>query len=403
MRPLYRATADVDVAAASVTGTLAVTFTPDISTDELLFRLWPNAPVLEASGVRETVGAVTRADGTALPVDQPDPTTLHVELPEPLVPGASVAVTMSFELRVPNGNDDRVARDRDSMRLGSFLPLLAWEPGFGWATDPATSVHGEAATSPVADYDVAITVPDGYDVLGTGVRGDDGHWRASAVRDVGFAVGHFTVADDDVGGVHVVVGVAAGTGEDPARYLRPIADALDHYRSRLSSYPWPTYTAAVLPGFSGGIEFPTFVMEGPGSALRSIVHELAHQWFYSLVGNDQGRDPWLDEGLASYVEFVEVGSLGRHLRDVVPADARGRAGDPMTYWENHQASYYAAVYVQPAVAVARLGSVDEVDCALRGYVARRAFTIARPADFIDSLAAAFGDAPNRLAAYGLHS
>jgi aminopeptidase N len=157
-----------------------------------------------------------------------------------------------------------------------------------------------------------------------------------------------------------------------------------------------------MPGFEGGIEFPTHVMHGGGSSTRSIVHEVAHQWFYSLIGNDQGRDPWLDEGLASYVEFVQVASLTRHLNDRIPSDAAGRAGEPMTYWERHQPSYYPGVYAQSADAVARLGSVDEVDCALRQYVARNAFRIATPADLIAALSIVFPDAADRLAPYGLH-
>jgi aminopeptidase N len=158
----------------------------------------------------------------------------------------------------------------------------------------------------------------------------------------------------------------------------------------------------VLPGFHGGIEFPTHVMHGAFSTTRSIVHELAHQWFYALVGNDQGRDPWLDEGLASYVEFVQVSTLASHAGDRIPSDAAGHAGDPMTYWDHHQASYYAGVYVQGAEAVARLGTVDQVDCALRQYVAREAFKIATPADLFAALTAAFPDAAARLAPYGLH-
>jgi hypothetical protein len=381
---------------------MTVQFTPDLPTNELVLRLWPNAPVLAAAGVHEDIGDVTRSDGVALAVDRPDSTTVHVTLPVLLNAGQSVTVAMPYTLTIPGGSEDRVAHEGDTMRLGSFLPLLAWEPGVGWATEPATSLHAEAATSPVADYDIAIAVPAGYDVVGSGVRGADDHWRSTAVRDVGYSVGHFVLAEDDVEGVHITVGVDASLAEDPARYMALITDSMHNYRARLSAYPWPAYTAAVMPGLHGGIEFPTHVMHGAGSADRSIVHELAHQWFYSLVGNDQGRDPWLDEGLASYVEFVQVSSLARHAGDRVPSDAVGRAGNPMTYWERHESSYYPGVYVQGAEAVAALGTVDQVDCALRQYVARNAFRIATPADLITALTIVFPDAADRLAPYGLH-
>ncbi|MEY2422294.1 MAG: hypothetical protein QOI95_2361 [Acidimicrobiaceae bacterium] len=400
-RPVYTATAAVDVAGSTVTGSVTVVFTPDLPTNELVFRLWPNAPVLAASGVHEEVGGVMRG-GVALAVDQPDPTTVHVALPAKLNPGESTTVTVPYSLTIPGGNADRVAHQGDTMRLGSFLPLLAWEPGVGWATDPPTTAHAEAATSPAADYDVAITVPDGYDVLGSGERSSDNHWRAKGVRDIAYSIGHFTVAEADVGGVHVSLGVDQSVGEDPARYLNLITDSLGNYQARLGAYPWPTYTAAVMPGFSGGIEFPTHVMHGAGSTTRSIVHEVAHQWFYALIGNDQGRDPWLDEGLASYVEYVQVASLSSRKAQPIPSDAVGRAGEPMSFWDHHEPSYFEGVYVQGAVAVARLGSVDQVDCALRQYVAHNAFRIATPADLFSALAGVFPDAVDRLAPYGLH-
>ncbi|MEY2404101.1 MAG: hypothetical protein QOD38_1652 [Acidimicrobiaceae bacterium] len=399
-RPVYNATATVDVAGSTVTGSVVVVFTPDLPTKELVFRLWPNAPVLAASGVHQEVGPVT-SGGVALAVDQPDATTVHVALPSMLRVGESTTVTVPFTLAIPGGNADRVAHEGDTMRLGSFLPLLAWEPGVGWATDPATTAHAESATSPAADYDVALSVPAGYDVLGTGVRGDGNHWRATAVRDVAFSIGHFVLAEADVGRVHITLGVDQSVGDDPARYLNLITDSLANYQARLGAYPWPTYTAAVMPGFSGGIEFPAHVMHGAGSTTRSIVHEVAHEWFYALVGNDQGRDPWLDEGLASYVEYVQIGSLASRKAQQVPSDAVGRAGEPMTYWDQHESSYFEGVYVQGAVAVAQLGSVDEVDCALRQYVARNAFRIATPADLVDALTTVFPDAADRIAPYGL--
>ena len=399
-RPRYTASADVDVASSSVTGAVTVTFTPDLDTHELVFRLWANAPLLLAGGVHEDVGDVTRGDGTVLAVGRPDETTVHVVLPEPLAAGQSITVTMPYSLTVPAPTPDRVAHDDDTLRLGSFLPLLAWEPGVGWALDPPTSAHAEAATSPAADYDVTLHVPPGYDVLGSGERDGD-HWHATAVRDVAYSIGHFSLTEQDLDGVHITLGVDQSVTDDPSRYMNLITTAFRHYEARLGAYPWTTYTAAVLPGFEGGIEFPTHVMHGTGSADRSIVHELAHQWFYALVGNDQGRDPWLDEGLASYVEFVEVGSLARHAAEGVPADAEGRAGDPMTYWEHHQSSYYRGVYVQAAEAVASLGTVDRVDCALRQFVARAAFRIATPGDFFAAVATVFPDAASRLAPYGL--
>jgi hypothetical protein len=324
-----------------------------------------------------------------------------VHVPSRSAAGDTVTVSAPYTLTVPGGNDDRVARDSDTMRLGSVLPLLAWEPGVGWATDPPTSVHAEAVTSPTSDYDVAVSVAPGYDVLATGVRGDNGHWRATAVRDFALSVGHFTEVGATVDGVDVTVGVDQSVGEDPNPQLALITDALHAYTGRFGPYPWPSYSVAVTPGFHGGIEFPNHVMQAPGSDARSIVHEVAHQWFYSLVGNDQARDPWLDEGLASYAEFVQRGTLEQQAARALPTSVQGHAADPMTFWEGRDSTYYSGVYVQSGVAVGSLGTVDAVDCALRAYVARNAFRIATPSDLLAALTPSFPDAEAALAAKGV--
>jgi aminopeptidase N len=153
----------------------------------------------------------------------------------------------------------------------------------------------------------------------------------------------------------------------------------------------------------GGIEYTSHVMQGSTSIGRTTSHELAHQWFYGLVGNNQGRDPWLDEGLATYAEGRAESSLGELQRLSVPADGKGHLTSPISYWNAHQPSYYRGVYAQGAQALASLGPVDRVDCALRLYVARNAYRIARPADLLDALSVVIGDAPAKLAAYGVTS
>ena len=124
-------------------------------------------------------------------------------------------------------------------------------------------------------------------------------------------------------------------------------------------------------------------------------------FFYSLAGNDQGRDPWLDEGLATYAEGRFEGSLGGMRSTSIPSDARGRLGEPMTYWESHQSSYYRGVYVQGAQALAALGPLDQVDCALRHHVTRNAHRIATNRSTLDALTAVFPNAREVFGRYGV--
>jgi hypothetical protein len=381
-----------------VTGDLSVRFTPDLPTDRLVFRLWPNGPKQLRAGSRLDVGPVT-VDGAAARTEQPDPTTLVVPLGHTVDRGETITASMPWTLHLPGAVSDRIARIGDTVRLGSFFPLLAWEPGVGWATEPPTVNNAESSTSPVADVELQVTAPPGLQVFATGEQTGPGHWRGSAVRDLNIVAGRFRVVEGLAAGVRVTIAVEGGVADDPNRYLTGVVRAIDDLSRRFGPYPWPSYTVAVTPALSGGIEYPMLVSAGPGSYGRSTPHEVGHEWFYALVGNNQGRDPWLDEGLASWAEARVLGNLSSLAAKSIPADARGRTGAPMTFWDG-RASYYRGVYVQGAQVLAALGDPDAVDCALRIYVARNAYRIARVDDLLDALETVFPDARAVLERFG---
>jgi hypothetical protein len=314
---------------------------------------------------------------------------------------------VDYRLVVVGAVRDRIAAGAGWMRLGSFLPLLAWEPGRGWALDPPTSGFAEAATSPVADYDLTISAPAGATVLTGGVPAEPGRWLATAVRDVAISVGAFRLARATVpagpggGPVEVTVGVEASMADDEAAYLARVGDALADFAGRFGPYPWPALTVALTPELAGGIEFPAHVMQGTRSLGRTTPHEVAHQWFYGLVANDQGRDPVLDEGLASYAEAIHEVTVDGFSAASVPPGAAGHAGEPMTYWEDRLDQYYLGVYAQGAQALISLGPADAVSCALRRYVAANANGVATPDDLVAALATVFPDAAATVGAYGI--
>jgi aminopeptidase N len=173
--------------------------------------------------------------------------------------------------------------------------------------------------------------------------------------------------------------------------------------SRYGLYPWRSYTIVVPPDLGTvGIEYPMLSFVGRSRYERLIVdHETAHQWFYSLVGNDQARDPWLDETLATWGQSrlgsPEFPPMGR-----VPVFARKHVGSPMTYWDRHSDWYFYGVYGAGVKALHSLGDDDAVDCALRHYVARRAYSIAQPGDLLDELNRFIPGAERRLRASGIH-
>jgi hypothetical protein len=198
----------------------------------------------------------------------------------------------------------------------------------------------------------------------------------------------------------VTVGVDADVGESPQPYLDRAVAVLEASSRRFGPYPWQTLAVSVTPGISTGIEYPGHLLHGPGTATDVLTHEVAHQWFYSLVGNNQARDPWLDEALTTWVEARYEGTVESYKATAIPADVRGRTTAPMTYWDDSP-SFYLGAYVQGAQALAALGPPEMVDCALRVYAAQNAYRIATAADLLAVLTSVFPDAAAVMARYGI--
>jgi hypothetical protein len=400
-RPRYEMTIRIAPGLARVDGDLTVRFTPNQATDRIVFRLWPNGPRQRAEGASLLVpsGGV-EIDGKDIAAEEPDPTTLVIS--HGIRARQTVVVRLRWVLRVPRGTRDRIAVSHHALRLGSFFPLLAWDDRRGWITDPPTRVLAETSTSPSADFDVHIDVPRGVQAVASGTRVGGNEWRASAVRDVAVAVARFSYVRRALRLPQpVAVQVAAvGALVRPQAIAQWATQALRHYSRTYGGYRWRTFTLVALPDLvDEGIEYPTLVFVGRGDIERYVVHhETAHQWFYSLVGDDQARDPWLDEALATWSQARLDGTVVAQRLHRTPH----HVGAPMTYWAGRGGEYYSEVYRGGLSALSALGSPPKVDCALKFYAARDAFRIAQPGDLLDELNRFIPGAEGRLRVFGIH-
>ena len=375
----------------AVRGTERVTFTPDLTVDRLVFRLWANKP-FHRSPPMSVSRVVVDGRRAAFRLSRSS-SLLSVPLPRRAPAGTPVVAELTFALRLPGTSNERWSSSGGTASFGTAFPLLAWERGRGWATDPPTTAFAEATTSEAFRLDLTVDAPRGYTVLATGApvgrAGDVVRRRAAAVRDVLVAVGRFRLARGRAGSVPVTVGVPPGLPDDPADLLRKHVDGIAALERRFGPFPYESLDVAVVPGLGGGIEFPGAILLGSRQDRdATLVHEIAHEWFYGLVGNNQGRDPWLDESFATYAEALVRGTGGEYLSSPVPAEGRNRVGRPMTYWESRQRAYYRSVYVQGAAALlrARAASPAAFDRAIRCYVNAFAHRVATPEDLRRALA-----------------
>jgi hypothetical protein len=382
----------------TVTGTETVVFTPDLPTGELVFRLVPNGPDATALGNQLTVTAVRGAHvagGGYESAAAAAPGGLYVvTLADPLAAGESTQVALDFTLRLGGGGFERLGTASDVSWWASGAPLLAWEPGVGWARDPFVTLTGETASSPVSDTTISVDAPAALTVLMTGdqaepsrERGGRRTWTSHepVARDVSVAAGSFVTAETEVDGVRVTTGVLPGSGRDPARLALATGQAIEQLEARFGAFPYATLTVPWLPDFGGGIEYPSSILLASDDQ-TVLVHEVAHMWFYGMVGDSQFRDPWLDEAFASYAESVTGDSSPAQVSALLATD--GDVGGSMDSFPDDR-RYVTAVYGKgdAALLTARQrAGAEAFDAALRCYVDARAWTIATPADVGTALA-----------------
>ena len=160
----------------TVTGTETVEFTPDRTVDELVFRLVPNGPDSAPAGNRLVVDDVRGDDvlqGRYEAADAADPGGLYVvPLDGGLDAGDTTEVELDFTLTLGRRGFDRFGSDDGVSWWASGAPLLAWEPGIGWAKDAFVDLGGETASSPVMDTTVTVSAPQDLTVLMTGARAE---------------------------------------------------------------------------------------------------------------------------------------------------------------------------------------------------------------------------------------
>jgi hypothetical protein len=390
----------------TVTGTETVEFTADRTVDELVFRLVPNGPDSAPAGNRLVVDDVRGddvTDGRYEPAAAADPGGLYVvTLDGDLEAGDTTEVELDFTLTLGRRGFDRFGTDDGISWWASGAPLLAWEPGVGWAEDEFVDLGGETASSPVMDTSVTVSAPQDLTVLMTGARAEpsaaqDGRrtWTSTepVARDVGVAAGLFTTEQATTpGGVDVTVGVLPD-GDLPAAQLAEwTVAAITDLEAHVGAFPYSTLTIALLPDYGGGIEYPSMIFEATPSRLV-LVHEVAHQWFYGMVGNSQFRDPWLDEAFATWAEAVvdEQSAFGYQAALGIP----GEVGGSMAEFDD-DGTYFDVVYGKGGAALlaARQAVGPEAfDAAIRCYVDANAWSIATP----DDVATALADLPAAVA------
>ncbi len=288
----------------------------DESLEDIVLMLWPNDLQYQAEMV---AGPLLVNDVLVEPVYGEGNLFLQAPLSPELPPGGIADISLPFKIEALGTIGEiglkRFGISYSILAAPTFYPLVPRLIDGEWQKDPAPPV-GDTTNSDIAFYTFTITSPEELELVTSGVEistspSEHGYQTKTFVsgpmRDIAFVLGPFENITREVDGVLLNGWVLPGHLDDGETMMKAAAQQFSLFSSLVGPYPYPELDLVDVPAGFGGIEYPGLVFIGTLGEFDVIdptVHEVAHQWFYGLIGNDQLREPWLDEAVASYSQVL---------------------------------------------------------------------------------------------------
>jgi len=242
---------------------------------------------------------------------------LTITLPQPLQPGAATTLSLGFNLSLPYKQAEGLfGHDFNQINLTDWYPFIVPYSG-GWILhDPMP--FGEHLVYEASDLEVNLKTDAGVVVAASAPAESNGEWtryRLYGARTfVLSASDEFLMSESAVGSVVIRSYYFDGYQGAGEGILNAAVQAVGLYDVKFAPYPYETLSVVQVDIHDGqeydGLVFLSTDFYGQyGGSKRSNlvtigVHEIAHQWWFGLVGNDQALEPWLDEAMAVYSERI---------------------------------------------------------------------------------------------------
>ena len=378
----YEITATLDVPAARLDATVEM---------ELTNRSYRTIDHVNLSAVPRALGFFTltgpvTADGAEIEPDWTTSINLRVPLDD-LEPRETARIVVPFRLDLERGPDAFTARTSVAngvLSFGQWFPIVSTEHEVYGLGDPqisftADSIRLDLETTTVLPRD-AVACP-GLERL-PDTTGNAWTCASTDVRDFSFVVNpRFRLTSRSVDGTELRVYTETVSGTATAALA---TEALIGLSATFGDYPWADLVLAEV-GSGGGfsMEYPRMIhlTRDKVSDPYVVYHEVAHQWFYAQVGNDQQREPWLDEAFADFSARMLLG-IGENQCSTRPVNsevfdwpASATTGGDWTSCDGYfHAVFYRGTEFLTAVRAA-MGD-DAFFVAMRSWVDRRRFGVA---------------------------
>ena len=394
-------------------------------------------------------------------------TRAQLTLPTPLAHGSKATVTIRYHYTVPaapwGGRTSwgRFAGGAEVYDVAQWYPRLAvFDDVRGWDTAPYL---GQEFYLGYGDFDYWVTLPAGMTMAGSGalqnpaevlsagerqrlaraaasdttvpVRGADDiaaapragtrtwHYRMENTRDVAWSASSAFLWDAarirlPDGKASLAMSYYPPESVGTAKWGRSteyVKDTVENMSRRWHAYPWPA--AINVAGPSSGMEYPGIVFDAPEDAGKTLfwitAHEIGHDWFPMLVGFDERRDAWMDEGFNTFIDTYESEDFnggeyapkrdsefapggGNPVDEILPVLADPGAppilsrADTITETYRHPVTYFKSALGLVLLREQILGP-ERFDPAFRRFIAAWAYRHPKPADFFRAMESEAGE------------
>lgn len=243
---------------------------------------------------------------------------LEVTLNPPLSPDETATLHLQYRLVMPWAHSNQIfGYNNWQLNAVDWYPfVIPYAPGQGWLQHEPSTV-GEHLVYDIADFEVTIHLADKTTnvLIAASAPANGDRYRLSGGRNFVFSASpYFLTTSTTAAGVTITSYYFEAEKRGGEAIASQVAKALTTYSALFVPFPYPSLSIveAIYPD---GMEYcglfflnRSFYASYDGTALNNLVaigvHEAAHNWWYGLVGNDQALEPWLDEALATYSEWI---------------------------------------------------------------------------------------------------
>jgi hypothetical protein len=236
--------------------------------------------------------------------------TLRIQLKSKLVPKDEIQLKIVYDFTLPK-DGLRFTKSIENYHLAQFYPMLATYRNNKWNKEEY-KLNGETYHTDFSNFEFTYEIPDGYTLISSSPNdvypsNNIGKLAANQVKLFFVAIlKDPMVIEQKTGHTNIKV-FGFDIEEEILQGISDVAaDALTYFEKTIGPYPHDQLEIVIdgksmeYPGIVTAYSIDSIDQLEPEILEKTVVHEIAHQWFYAVISNDPFHEAWLDEGFAEF-------------------------------------------------------------------------------------------------------